>query len=212
MNYFLKDLPLISVVRGELALDKPLMVVLHGRGDSPAGFEWLPDALGFSEMSYVFLQAPDPYFEGYSWYELPPNQLPGIQRSQKLLEQVFEKIIQTGFAPERVFLFGFSQGCLMTLEFGGRFPHRLAGYIGVSGYCYDTEALIREASPEAKKGAWLVTHGTLDGVLPVSTTREQVEILQKNGLPIEYREYRKAHTLDDQNEIPFLKAWIQARL
>jgi phospholipase/carboxylesterase len=205
-------LPLIAVwhspPEGESPETRHLMVVLHGRGDSPEGFDWMPGELAISGLHYVMLQAPDIYLDGFSWYDLPPNQLPGILRSRTLLESTFEALFQHGFQPSGIFLFGFSQGCLMTLEFGARFPHRLAGYLGVSGYCYDEAPLLEEANPEALKAPWLITHGTTDDVLPVERTRKQMRWLQAHGFSLDYREYEKSHTVDPVAELPFLKEWI----
>jgi len=105
------------------------MVVLHGLGHSAEGFLWLQDALGFDSLDYLLLNAPTPYYTGFSWYDLPPNQNPGIANSRKVLEEVFAQLQTDGYPPENTFLFGFSQGCLMTLEFGARYRRRLAGYI-----------------------------------------------------------------------------------
>ena len=110
------------------------MVVLHGLGDSAEGFLWIQDRLSIDSLDYVLLNAPTPYYTGFRWYDLPPNQAPGIANSRKLLDEVFSQIEKQGYTPDRTFLFGFSQGCLMTLEFGARYKRPLAGYIGVSGY------------------------------------------------------------------------------
>jgi phospholipase/carboxylesterase len=192
--------------------DSCLLIVLHGRGDSPAGFSFLPEALAIPELDYLMLQAPEPYYDGYSWYDHPPNQLPGITRSRVLLEETLTAVWRQGYAPERTLLFGFSQGCLMTLEFGSRYAHRLAGYVGISGYAYDVDAIVREAVPENRAGPWLITHGTRDDVLPVDRSRAQMEQLQAAGFALEYREYAKSHTIDDLDEIPFLRKWIASRI
>jgi phospholipase/carboxylesterase len=189
-----------------------LMVVLHGRGDSPEGYESFQEELAIPGLNLLLLQAPDDYFTGYSWYDLPPNQLPGIQRSQKLLHLVFEEIFEQGFKSEQILLFGFSQGCLMTLEFGSRFPYLLKGYIGISGYCYDPQALLNESVPFViHQGHWLITHGTQDDVLPVAVTRQQIEFLKQAGFAIQYQEFVKAHTIPDE-EIRMIRAWILDRL
>ncbi len=185
-----------------------LMVILHGRGDSPQGFVSFQEELGISSLNCLLLQAPYEYYTGYSWYDLPPNQLPGIIRSRQLLNQVFEEIMNSGFRPDQVILFGFSQGCLMTLDFGSRFPHLLKGYIGISGYCYDAQTLLHEAVPHViHQGKWLITHGTHDDVLPVETTRQQMQMLANEGFKMDYREYRKPHTIIDE-EIDFIREWI----
>jgi phospholipase/carboxylesterase len=185
-----------------------LMVVLHGRGDSPKGYLSFQDELSLPSMNYLLLQAPDDYYTGYSWYDLPPNQFPGIVRSRSLLEKVFHEIFAAGFKAHQVILFGFSQGCLMTLEFGARFPYLLKGYIGISGYCYDPAKLIQDAIPFVmKQGKWLITHGTEDDVLPVDQTRNQVQQLQDVGYSIQYLELKKTHTITD-DELQFIRNWI----
>jgi phospholipase/carboxylesterase len=188
---------------------KTLMIILHGRGDSPAGWLTWQSELGIPSLNVLLLQAPDDYYGGYSWYGMSPNQLPGIVRSRELLKNIFSEIENKGFKPAQCILFGFSQGCLMTLEFGARYPQLLKGYIGVSGYCYNPEALLIEAVPQIiHQGKWLITHGTEDDVLPIETTRAQVKLLQERGFKIDYREYKKTHTIaeDETNDI---RNWLQ---
>jgi predicted esterase len=189
-----------------------LAVVLHGRGDSSYGFEWLQEELGIDQLNFLLPDAPNPYYTGFSWYDLPPRQLPGIIESRRLLTQVFSETAKSGFPPENTFLLGFSQGCLLTLEFGARHQDRLAGYIGISGYCHDPEALLREMNPEVNTGDWLITHGTHDDLLPIQNTRAQIKRLKDGGFKIDYREYRKPHSVDFERELPEIREWISSRL
>jgi phospholipase/carboxylesterase len=189
-----------------------LLVVLHGLGDSSEGFLWLQEAFAIDSMDYLLLNAPTPYYIGFSWYDLPPNQNPGIAQSRKLLDEVFTQLEQEGYAAQRTFLFGFSQGCLMTLEFGARYRSRLAGYIGISGYSTDPEKLLREMNPEVNHGDWLITHGIDDEVLPVTTTRAQMKLFNEHGFNIDYWEYMKAHTIDTRRELPDIREWLSHRI
>lgn len=187
------------------------MVVLHGRGDSATGFAFLPQALRLEEMNYVLLNAPDFYYTGYSWYDLPPGQLPGILRSRRVLEELFDALFEEGYAPEETFLFGFSQGCLLTVEFGARYRHALAGYIGISGYVYDPALVLKQLNPHANAGNWLITHGHHDDVLDIRETRRHVLTLQEGGLDIDYREYPKGHTVSPK-ELEEIREWILRRV
>lgn len=205
------NLPLTHIWQPAQSPQKQLVIVLHGRGDSAEGFLWLQEMLSIDSLDFLLLNAPDPYAVGFSWYDLPPNQLPGITRSQRLLGDVLQVTEQNGYAPERTFLFGFSQGCLLTLEFGARHTSRLAGYIGISGYVYDLEAILREFNPEANQGDWLITHGTDDEMLPVAKTRQQIQQLQAGGFGIDYREFTKTHTIDVERELPEIQQWMQSR-
>jgi phospholipase/carboxylesterase len=205
------DLPLAHIWQPAPAKSQRLLVVLHGLGDSGEGFLWLQDELGVDSLNCLLLHAPAPYYGGFSWYDIE-DPLPGIGRSRKLLGSVLEQTERDGYPPEQTFLFGFSQGCLMTLEFGARYSRALAGYIGVSGYCHSPDAILREMNPAANNGNWLITHGTGDELLPVEVTRAQILKLNGAGFAIDYREYPKAHTIDPAEELGDIRAWLMPRV
>jgi predicted esterase len=187
-----------------------LLVVLHGLGDSARGFLWLQEELEIDSLNYLLLNAPEPYYSGFRWYDIE-DPLSGIVRSRNILSEVFAVLSREEYPPEKTSLFGFSQGCLMTLEFGARHSDRLAAYVGISGYTIDPVALLRDLNPKVNHGDWLITHGTKDEVLPVETTRAQMQTLRDGGFIIDYREYPKTHTLDLERELPVIRNWIADR-
>ncbi len=142
-----------------------LLVVLHGLGDSMEGYRWLPPALGLPWLNYLLVNAPDPYFGGYAWYDFSGDAGTGVERSRALLFELLDEQRQRGWPTEQTTLFGFSQGCLMTMDAGLRYPHRFAGLVGISGYVHEPERLVRELSPLALQQHFLVTHGTDDPLI-----------------------------------------------
>ncbi len=174
---------------------RKLLVVLHGLGDSREGYRWLPVELNLPWLNVLLVDAPDEYYGGFSWYEYPGDPGPGIERSRRLLATLLEQMPAKGFPANETILFGFSQGCLMTLETGLRLAQPLAGLIGVSGYVSDAAKLIREVSPASKATPVLVTHGTLDPVIPCAKVRQQMAELRATGLNLEWVEFRKEHTI-----------------
>jgi phospholipase/carboxylesterase len=187
-----------------------LMVVLHGLGDSMDGYRWLPEAMRLDAFNYLLVNAPDEYYGGWSWYDLPGDAAPGVLRSRKLLFELLDSLRERGFPTEQTLLFGFSQGCLMTLETGLRYPHRLAGLIGVSGYVHEPERLLREMPPVAAQQRVLLTHGTYDPLIPISRTRAQAQGLRDAGLQIEWREFAKEHTIAGEAELAVIRAFAAA--
>lgn len=185
-----------------------LMIVLHGMGDSIEGYRWLPEELRLPWLNYLLVNGPDACFSGYSWYELYGNQTFGIIRSSKLLTKLLDHQLAKQFPSEKTFLFGFSQGCVMTLETGLCYPKLLAGLIGISGYINDWEDLQHRISPIAKQQRILVTHGTLDPVLPFNRAKEQIQQLQANGYNIEWHEFPKEHTIIGE-ELNLIRDFIQ---
>jgi len=190
---------------------KKLMIILHGRGDSSDGFIGLPPFLDIPEMNYILFDAPFEYFTGHSWYQLPPDQLPGIEYSSILLTKDLDTLFENDFNAEESFLFGFSQGSLLTFEFGARYHKVLAGYIAISGYIYDEKKLLEEMNPNVNANNWLCTHGTEDNVLPFESSKEQIETLQNGGFKIEFKHYDKDHSID-REEISMIADWIKLNL
>ncbi len=187
-----------------------LMIVLHGLGDSIEGYRWLPPALNLSWMNYLLVNAPDEYYGGYSWFDFAGDPLPGIRRSRELLLGLLEAQRAKGFPTDQTVLFGFSQGCLMVLEVGLRYPRRFAGLVGISGYTVDPESLLAEQSAVAKQQRFLVTHGTCDPLLPIEMVEPQIELFRSRGLQIEWHEFRKEHTIAGEEELAVVRKFIAA--
>lgn len=187
-----------------------LMVVLHGLGDSMDGYRWLPEAMGMSDLNYLLVNAPEEYFGGYSWYDYAGDRAPGVQRSTRLLFELLDARRASGWPTEQTVLFGFSQGCLMTIEVGMRFPHRFAALVGISGYVHDVEQLLREKSPSAERQRLLLTHGAYDPLIPLKPVREQVRRLQASGLNIEWHEFAKEHTIAGEAELAVIRKFVAA--
>lgn len=186
------------------------MVVLHGLGDSIAGYRWLPEAMGLPWLNYRLVNAPDHYFGGYSWYDYAGDAGPGIVRSREKLFEFLASLESEGIPADQTLLFGFSQGCLMTLEVGLRYPKVLAGCIGISGYAHEPERLIPELSPVARQQRFLITHGTRDPLIPFEPVRKQVMQFQAAGLSITWREFAKEHTIAGAEELDVLRNFVRA--
>lgn len=185
-----------------------LMIVLHGLGDSIEGYRWLPSSLDLQWLNYLMVNAPDQYFGGYSWYQFAGDVSPGILRSRALLFELLDAQRKQGWPTEQTIMFGFSQGCLMTWEAGLRYPHRFVGLVGISGYVHDPEQTIKELSPVALQQRFLVTHGTLDNLIPFAEVREQINILKAAGLHIKWHEFVKAHTIAGEEELEVIRRFI----
>jgi phospholipase/carboxylesterase len=188
-----------------------LLVALHGLGDSIEGYRWLPEMLDFPWLNYLLVNAPDAYYGGYSWYDFVVDAGPGVERSRKLLFTVLDQQREAGFPTEQTIMFGFSQGCLMTLEMGFYYPHCFAGLVGISGYAHEPEIALRKLSPCAKEQHFLQTHGTRDPLIPIGPVRGQVALLKAAGLDIEWHEFVKEHTIAGQQELDVIRGFIQRR-
>jgi phospholipase/carboxylesterase len=187
-----------------------LMLMLHGLGDSIDGYRWWPEAMGLPWLNYVLVNAPDDYYGGYAWFDFPGDMVPGVRRSTKLLFELLDATCGQGFPTDQTILGGFSQGALMSLETGLRYPQQLAGVVGISGYVCEPEKLLKELSPVARRQRMLITHGALDPLLPIAVVREQIQRLKAGGLAIEWHEFLKEHTIAGEPELGVIRNFIRA--
>lgn len=188
---------------------KHLMIVLHGLGDSMDGYRWLPAELDLPWMNYLLVNAPDPYYGGYSWFEYPGDASPGVRRSYQLLGELWQAQECQGALAAQTFWFGFSQGCLMTWEIGMRHPQRFAGLLGISGAIWHDDQLWQERSTASLEQSFLATHGTLDPVIPFPMVRDQVARMKKRGVKVSWHEFAKAHTIAGHEELDLIRQFCQ---
>jgi phospholipase/carboxylesterase len=186
-----------------------LMVMLHGLGDSVDGWRWFPEVMNLPWLNYLLVNAPDDYYGGFSWFDLN-DMVPGVQRSRKLLFDLLDDLRAKGFPAEQITFGGFSQGCLMAIEAGLHYPHRLAGIVGISGWIYEAEKLVQELSPIARQQRLLMTHGTSDPMIPIDKVRKQIPVLKASGLNLEWHEFMKAHTVAGEEEIAVIRNFVRA--
>ncbi len=198
-----------ELIRARDAGSKRLMIMLHGLGDSLDGYRWLPEAMNLPWLNYLLVNAPDCYYGGFSWYDFTGQMGPGVRRSRQLLLDLLESQIAQGYSPAQITLGGFSQGCVMSLELGLRYPERLAGIVGISGYVFEPERLVREWPPIVSQQRVLMTHGTMDPMIPLGMVREQIKVLKASGLNLEWREFAKGHTIAGEEELNLIRTFVQ---
>ena len=126
-----------------------------------------------------------------------------------MLVELLDELRVRGFPTDQTTLGGFSQGCLMSIEVGIRYPHRFAGIVGISGRASDPDQLVEELSPVAMAQRFFITHGTMDPVIPFALAREHVNVLKAAGLRVEWHELVKAHTIAGEDELELIRDFVR---
>jgi phospholipase/carboxylesterase len=186
-----------------------LIVVLHGRGDSLVPFRDLQEELGLKEANLLLLNAPRKYLDGYTWYAFPPHQAPGILKARTKLFRMMMELENQGWQSKDIFFFGFSQGSLITCDFGMNYPQPLAGLIGISGYVYFFPNWKKKLPQAAYQTPWLLTHGVNDTALDIKTSRRHAQKLIDCGLPLKWLEFQKDHEIEAEEEVPMIRQFVQ---
>jgi phospholipase/carboxylesterase len=195
---------------------KTIVLVLHGLGDSMEGWKPIARELNLPGVRFCFVNAPEPYYDGYSWFPIPGftgdctarDMAQGIRASRALLTELLDQLeSKFDLRRENMVLLGFSQGCLMVLDQALRSERIFHGVLGISGFIGLIEEYPAAFGKVLAKQNILMTHGTWDQVLPLEGTQKAVEHLKKLGAPIDLRTYPKEHSVHP-DELPLWKSLI----
>ena len=178
---------------GPASGNKPqqLVILLHGLGADGRDLLGLAPVFGQSLPDAVFVSPDAPYPcdmspMGFQWFSLqdwtPAKVLSGVQQAASVLDNyITEQMEKHGVTADKTALVGFSQGTMMSLYVGPRYPEKLAGVLGYSG------AVVWEATTDygaLNKIPVHLIHGDADGVLPVQAYHDAKVILDKAGFPL----------------------------
>ncbi len=135
----------------------------------------------------------------------------GLYESKADIEALIQRENARGIPSERIFLAGFSQGCAMTLLTGVRYPEKLAGLIGLSGYLPLYQRTAQEASAANKNTPIFLVHGDFDHVIPINIAHTSRQKLEELGYTIEWHSYPMAHQVCAE-EVADLNKFIIANM
>ena len=182
--------------------EAPLVIGLHGRGDTAEHFSALASRLG-GGFSWRFLQAPLPFAEGRAWYR--GDQADGGRADLEADLVVVDAHVRAAHAP--VALLGFSQGCFVAGHYVARHPEAVRAVLCIGGgLLYAPEAVA-----SSRKAPLLYVHATDDPMVPLEAARSAVKQLQALGHTVELVEHGEGHSVPE-SEIERMRAWLERKL
>jgi phospholipase/carboxylesterase len=114
---------------------------------------------------------------------------------------------ETGLAPERTVLGGFSQGAVMSYALGlGRGRPRPAAVVAMSGFVPTVDGFELDLTPPLPPVA--IGHGVYDPVIGVEWGRRARPLLEGAGADVLYREYPLPHAVDPRF-VAELAPWLR---
>lgn len=171
-----------------------VVIFLHGYGADGADLIGLADPLAPHMPDTVFI-APDapercrnsPF--GFQWFPIPwldgspPEAAAASQETSAiLLDSFIDRVLdEEAVAPDRMLLFGFSQGTMMSLHVAPRRAIPVAGIVGFSGRLLAPERLETEA---ISKPPVFLAHGDADEMVPFSSMAEAGRALTAAGFEV----------------------------
>jgi len=216
----MKTLPLVHLVRQPTseAGTPPLLLLLHGIGSNEHDLYGLAPFLD-ERFLIISVRAPNILGPGsYAWFEadftpqgpvINPEQAEASRKT--LITFLNEAVTAYGADPRQVYLMGFSQGAIMSASVALTTPGLVAGVVLMSGRILpEIQSLI--APHEDLEGLpFLVVHGTVDLVLPITYGRASRELLSSLPVELTYHEYPMGHEVN-QESLSDVTAWLSQQL
>ncbi len=217
------DTPRLETLEGATG-EHPVasVIVLHGLGADGSDFVPVCEALDLSSVGavrFVFPHAPvrpvtiNSGYRMRAWYDILGADLQrredeaGLRESQAAIAALIDREREFGIAPGRIVLAGFSQGCAMTLLTGLRYPARLAGLAGMSGYLPLAASTAAERSEANRDTPIFLAHGSEDEIVAPARGQASRDALAALGHAVEWHDYPMGHSVCPQ-EIADLNRWL----
>ncbi len=171
----------------------PVVVAIHGLGDSPGNFISLYETLSI-EARIIAPRAPTAYGPGFSWffisipYRSNKSLGEGIGAAADLIGNLLDWLSVNVPMKGKPVVTGFSQGGMVSFAVAVRHPEKIRAAIPVSGAIPQT--LIDGKSPGVTKSVPIrALHGDADNMVPIEPARKTVKLLREKGWDVELKEY-----------------------
>lgn len=188
----LDDLSFVEVLVGgtDAARPLPLLIGVHGLGDTPEAFA----RYFLGEMSVparlVFPRGPDVHGDGYSWFPLPrggdgDETVSGIARSGRRLARLAARLTRERDVLGKPVIFGFSQGGILSFAVAASAGKQFAAAVPIAGFLPD---VLIPGNIRGAPGVFAY-HGADDPLIPASDGLRTVERFREAGVNASFFEY-----------------------
>ena len=199
------------------------VIWLHGLGADGYDFYGIVPQLKLPESSsirFVFPHAPirpvtlNQGLKMRAWYdvvEIKKDSLEdevGIRDSAQIVNTLILEEEQRGIPSSNVVLAGFSQGGVIALQTGLRYPKPLGGILALSTYLPLAHRLPEELNPINQRIPIFFAHGISDDVIPIAWARNGRQTLNQHQYEVEWHEYPMKHSVCHE-EIQDISAYLQ---
>ena len=196
----------------------PLLLLLHGYG---ANEDDLFGLAPYVDERFLVISARAPVQIGlgmYGWFRLgftergiliDPSE---VEQSRQTLRGFVDEILAAyPIDPNVVFLAGFSQGAMMSLDLALREPELVTGVAAMSGRLMPS-TLDKMAEPDRLTSLPIfIAHGTEDPLIPINQGRAARDSLSQLPVSLTYREYDIGHTISEES-LRDVTEWLTQQL
>jgi phospholipase/carboxylesterase len=186
------------------------IIWLHGLGADGHDFESLVPELKLKAQQHIHFIFPNAPIQAVtinngmkmrSWYDILEMTLvrkidnAGIYQSAAAIDALIQQEITQGIPAANILLAGFSQGGVIALHTGLRFPQKLAGIVALSTYLPTIETLKTESAIANQEIPIFMAHGTMDSVVAMQNGKAAADALKALQYPLQWYQYPMDHAV-----------------
>lgn len=215
-HVFGKLAALVGAPADVLSAPTKALVLLHGVGSNEQdlyeiGSQLSQDHLIVSMRAPIVMAA-----NAFAWFHVqftqsgPVHDWEEAKASFLLLENAISDLSNKMQIPmDKISVFGFSQGAIMTLGLALTSKLNLENYVAVSGRTLPEFSKAASENPlqDYSLRRVFVMHGEYDGKLPIKRGRDTEQILKSTSLKYKYQEFPAEHTITPQM-LTAAKEWL----
>jgi len=186
----------------------PLIVAIHGYGDHMGAYVGTAARLCPEGAIGLYPESPFPFENegnvGWTWWLWADSASGLSQQSTKgqsinwILSCIGRVKAKYRVDTNAVFLYGFSQGGMLTYEIGVRYPRLFRGLIPAGGlldYKFDS---LHQFDTLCRRLPLRALHGAYDSLVEFGADQASVDTLKNRGMPAELLRYPTGHELTQE--------------
>jgi predicted esterase len=180
----------------------PLVVLLHGYGDSMRGFTMAAPMISSHDYIFIIPEAAYPLLEGYNTGFSHLREFDNFKEDTASIPSAAQWVVNAAddamkrypIDGNKFWMAGFSQGAAVAHIVAARFPDRVAGYAAHGGYLIKGEFSEEQFQQEKQRGvSVLITHGKEDPAVPIMEGVYAANLFQRVGVDVQFEQMDVKH-------------------
>ncbi len=201
----------VAAIPSQKAAKTPIIILLHSYGSDEQDMFGLKNTF---PPNYLIVSARAPYpisGAGFQWFDLhkADAQSEINSSSAQIVKFIAEVVTKYKADSRQVYLMGFSQGAMMSLQVGLKNPDKVKGVGILSGRLFPALKNEIKVTPALKNLKIFIGHGTADERIKFQEGKDAVEYLQSIGLKPDFHAYSGMKHAISNDELKDLQNWLK---
>ena len=183
----------------------PVIFAIHGRGSDEQ--DMLQALTTLKEDCLIHsIRGPHAQGNGYSFFPISRLGSPEIEPFNAIVEALEKFILEAEqhypIDPNQKYLFGFSQGAILSMTLALKMGSKIRGIVALNGYIPKHVREAKDHQPVDQVAIYIM-HGTEDQVFPIEIGRDNAQFFAEAGGQLTYGEYHVAHDISFEEQDAF---------